>query len=211
MVSPFGEEDEVWMNPPPGSEFLDRPVSPTDPEVGYLAVKSMDDEWISILANYSTHYVGDIPSNTISADYFGEIDVRLKSKLGAGEGFIGVLSNGTSGDVNTLDFRLEKNYPTGHYKKTELIANEIADSIIVSLENAEWSSKPVFRIASGSTVVARRQPSDEVLRHCKELVRETDYNNLGTTDKASDDMARSYALDVVKIDAYEPDSYKLLS
>jgi neutral ceramidase len=211
MVSPFGEKDKVWMNPPPGSEFLDRPVSPTDPEVAFLAVKSLDDEWIGILANYSTHYVGDIPGNTISADYFGEIDVMLKSKLKAGEGFIGIMSNGTSGDVNTIDFRLEKNYPTGHYKKTALIANEIADSILVSLENAEWSSKPVFRIASATTSVARRQPSDEMLQRCLELVRETDYNDLGTTDKASEDIARSYALDVVKIDAYEPDSYELLS
>jgi neutral ceramidase len=108
-VSPFGDVDKVWMNPPPGSEFLDRPVSPVDPQVSYLAVKTIDDTWISILANYSIHYAADIPESTISADYFGEVHRQLKEKLSAGNNFLGIMSNGTSGDVNALDFRLERN------------------------------------------------------------------------------------------------------
>lgn len=78
MINPFGQEEKVWMNPPWGSEFLDRPAGPVDPQVSFLAVKSTADKWISVLANYSTHYVGGFPSNVISGDYFGEIDVQLK-------------------------------------------------------------------------------------------------------------------------------------
>ena len=49
-ISPFGDTDKVWMNPPFGSGFLDQPVSPTDPQVSYLAVKTITDKWIGLLA-----------------------------------------------------------------------------------------------------------------------------------------------------------------
>ncbi len=164
MVNPFGEEEKVWMNPPVGSEFLDRPAGPTDPQVSFLAVKSAEDKWLSILANYSTHYVGGVPANAISADYFGEVDLMLKSKLNAGNDFIGIMSNGTSGDINTMDFRLTKNYPTGDYEKMKLIANEITDSIVKSLKDVKYADKPEFRVANGSSEIVRRQPSPELLK-----------------------------------------------
>jgi len=210
MISPFGENDKVWMNPSPGSEFLDRPVSPTDPQVCCMAVKTLDDKWISILANYSTHYVGGIPANTISADYYGEIDKQLKAKLKADKNFVGIMSNGTSGDVNTFDFKLTKNYPSGDYEKMKYIADDISDSILVALKNAKWDSKPIFNIEAGITSVDRRLPSEKLLAQVTKLVQNTDYATLGTTDKASDDMARLYAMEVVKLDAYQPLAYNLL-
>ena len=209
MVDPFGNEDKVWMNPPAGSEFLERPVSQVDPQVSYLAVKTTDNKWIAILSNYSTHYVGGFPSNTISGDYYGEIDKMLKAKLRAGDGFVGIMSNGTSGDVNTMDFRLIKNYPSGDYEKIKLIAGDISDSILVSLKNVKWSDKPIFKVVGADITVDRRQPSPEVLSWARERVRSVDLTRLGTADKASDDIKSSYALDIVKMDFYEPLSYSL--
>jgi neutral ceramidase len=209
MINPFGDEEKVWMNPPVGSEFLDRPVSPTDPQVSFLAVKTIDDKWIGILANYSTHYVGGVPPNVISADYYGRVDVMLKSKLKAGKGFIGIMSNGTSGDVNTMDFRLTKKYPSQDYEKINEIANEITDSIVKVLTNVKYIEKPEFRVSNGESEIARRQPSAKILEWAKNLVRTTEFTKLGTADKASDDIKSLYALDIVKLDFYEPLSYKL--
>ena len=209
MINPFGVEEKVWMNPPPGSEFLDRPAGPVDPQVTFLAVKSLSDKWISLLANYSTHYAGGFPSDVISADYYGEIDLQLKQKLKAGSGFVGIMSNGTSGDVNTFDFRLNKNYPAGDYEKMRLIAGDITDSITANLSRARWSEKPVFRTAYEEIVVNRRQPSADILDWATKRVRETDFTKLGTAEKASDDIKSLYALDIVKLDFYEPLSYKL--
>lgn len=209
MLNPFGDTEQVWMNPPAGSEFLDRPVSPVDPQVSYLAVKTTDNKWISILANYSTHYVGGFPANTISGDYYGEMDNQLKSKLKADDSFVGIMSNGTSGDVNTMDFRLNKNYPSGDYEKMRMIAHEISDSIVKSLKNVKWEENPEFKVAGADITVKRRQPSAAVLAWAKEMVRETDYTKLGTADKASDDIKSMYALDIVKMDFYEPLSYSL--
>jgi neutral ceramidase len=209
MLDPFGNEDKVWMNPPVGSEFLDKPAGPVDPQVSYLAVKTTDDKWISVLANYSTHYVGGFPPNTISGDYYGEIDKQLKSKLKADNGFVGIMSNGTSGDVNTFDFKLINGYPSGDYEKIKLIAGDISDSIIVSMRNIQWFDKPVFKVAASDISVSRRQPSTELLAWATKRVRETDFTKLGTADKASDDIKSSYALDIVKLDFYEPLSYSL--
>ncbi len=209
MINPFGDEEKVWMNPPLGSEFLDRPVSQTDPQVSFLAVKTLDDKWIGILANYSTHYVGGVPANVISADYYGEVDVMLKSKLKAGNDFVGIMSNGTSGDVNTMDFKLTKNYPSGDYEKIKMIANEITDSIVKVLRGVRYIDRPEFRVSNGESVIVRRQPSAKQLAWANERVRTTEYTKLGTADKASDDIKSLYALDIVKLDFYEPSSYKL--
>ncbi len=209
MVNPFGETERVWMNPEPGSEFLDHPVSPTDPQVSYLAVKTIAGKWISILGNYSTHYAGGIPENTISADYYGEMDIQLKAKLNAGDDFIGIMTNGTSGDVNTFDFRQTKHYPTGNFEKMKLIANDISDSILVSLKQASWDSKAALKHANAEVAVDRRQPSKELLAREKEIVRKTNYGSLGSIDKAGSDYSRLYALDVVKLDAYQPKTFQL--
>lgn len=202
-INPFGEKDKVWMNPPIGSEFLGRPVSDIDPQVSYLAVKSVSDKWISLLANYSTHYVADIPVDTISADYFGQVDLQLKAKLKTGENFVGIMSNGTSGDVNTFDFRQKKNYPVGYFEKSKLIASDITTAIILSLKNVSWVTTPVFKIAMAETLVAVRKPSRQLVAKSKTLVKNTDFTTLNTTDKASDAFARLYALEIVKLDYYQ--------
>ena len=204
-INPFGGSDKVWMNPPCGSEFLDRLVSPTDPQVSYLAVKSLTDKWISLLSNYSTHYVADIPADTISADYFGQMDIQLAKKLKSGKSFVGIMSNGTSGDVNTFDFMQKKDYPTAHFKKSELIAKDITDAIVLSLQKVSWQSNPVFKTAVKETLISTRKPSAKLIAKSKELVTNTDYNSLNTTDKGSDTFARLYALEIIKLNHYRED------
>jgi neutral ceramidase len=202
-VSPFGDTDKVWMNPPRGSEFLDRPAGPTDPQVGYLAIKSMDDKWISILANYSIHYAADVPEHTISADYFGEVHKQLKLKLGAGDDFIGIMSNGTSGDINTFDFKLERNYPKEPYGKSKLIANDVSDAIISSLQNAKFENKPEFNFKYKELIASTRQPTPELVQKSKERVKNLDFNTLNSIDKASVAITNLYALEIIELNEYQ--------
>lgn len=203
MVSPYGHTDKVWMNPPIGSPYLDRPASPTDPQVSYLAVKTMNDKWISIMANYSIHYAADIPENTISADYFGEVHTQLKSKLNAGSSFVGIMSNGTSGDVNTFDFKLERNYPKEAYGKSRLIANDVSDSIIVSLKKAKFETRPILKYAITHLPIATRQPTVEQATKAKNMVTNLDYNTLKSIDKASNSIANAYAIEIVTLNEYQ--------
>lgn len=202
MINPFGDTDKVWMNPPLGSKYLDRPASPTDPQVSYFAVKTLDDIWISIMANYSIHYAADIPEHTISADYFGEVHKQLQNKLNAGDGFVGIMSNGTSGDVNTFDFKLERNYPKEPYGKSKLIANDVSDSIIRSLQSAKFESRPVLKFIYTHLPIGSRRPSAAQVAKSKQMIAVLDYSKLSSIDKASSTIVNAYAMDLIALDAY---------
>ena len=63
-----------------------------------------------MLANYSLHYVGDVGPGHISADYFGVFADRIQQLLGADRQdppFVGILCNGTSGDINNINPKVE--------------------------------------------------------------------------------------------------------
>ena len=82
-------------------------AGPVDPEVFVLSVQHDDGRPLALLANYGTHYVGGTRSRHVSADYFGAFANHIAYLLEAERQdppFVGILSNGTSGDVNTYDF-----------------------------------------------------------------------------------------------------------
>jgi hypothetical protein len=54
-----------------------------DPDVSFISVKSTSGRPIALLANYSTHYVGGVPSGHISADYFAVFANRMQELLKA--------------------------------------------------------------------------------------------------------------------------------
>src|SRR5207248_4340681 len=94
---------KVKMNPPRQSADLLEPAGPTDPSVTVLSLRTAADKPLALFANYSLHYVGDMPP--LSADYFGVFADVIGQKLKAGPGFVAMLSNGTSGDVNNINFK----------------------------------------------------------------------------------------------------------
>lgn len=94
--------DRVKMNPGYLNPGLVEPAGPIDPDVSILSVQTADGKPLALLANYSLHYVGGWPA--LSADYFGEFAVRIKKLLGGDENFVGIMSNGTSGDINNVNF-----------------------------------------------------------------------------------------------------------
>jgi len=93
-----GSADAVKTNPFGSGHQIIRPVGKPDPQVSFFAVQGSDGHWISLFANYSLHYVGDWDNGTVSSDYFGEFSRQIQKKLQADDGFIGIMSNGTSGD-----------------------------------------------------------------------------------------------------------------
>jgi neutral ceramidase len=124
-ANPFGGIDQVKMNPPVGSPDLVEPAGPTDPDLTVLAVRALDGRPIALLANYSLHYVG---ADHFSADYFGAFTDRIQQLLGADRQdppFVGMLSNGTSGDINNIDFR--RQHPADPpFAKMKLVASDLA-------------------------------------------------------------------------------------
>ena len=96
------------------------PSGPTDPELTVLSVQSRSGRPIAVLANYAMHYYGAEP---ISADYYGRFAAALTGKIGAQTvepAFVGIMSQGTSGDQMWMDYGEAKKDPGLDTYATEL-------------------------------------------------------------------------------------------
>ena len=98
IKDPFGVVN-VRANMHPGYLNPDviGPSGPVDPALSLISIQSDSGKPLAVFANYSMHYFGTRP---VSADYFGMFSAKIAQKLGAkdGDGFVGIMSQGTSGD-----------------------------------------------------------------------------------------------------------------
>ena len=111
-TNPFGgkSNDRAMMNPGLTNPNKIARTGPVDTAVSVLSLISPDGKPIAVLGNYSTHYAG-VPGDVLSADYFAVFAQRIKEKIAEKIGvenvpdsFVGIMSNGTSGDANCIDF-----------------------------------------------------------------------------------------------------------
>lgn len=139
--NPFGgTNDVVKMNPPVGSENRVKPAGPIDPEISFIALETPDGKPMALLANYSLHYVGGVPSTHISADYFAVFCDRMQELLGADRQdppFVAIMSNGSAGDINNIDFTkpAPKREP---YEKIRIVAHDIADAALKAYRKIQF-------------------------------------------------------------------------
>ncbi len=140
-LNPFGTVDQVKMNPPRGSEDLVRPAGPTDPLVSTLSVRSTAGQQIAVWSIYSLHYVGGVQSGDVSADYFGifcgVVEESLRERSVA-EGCLGLLSNGSSGNINNIDFR-NAGPSRQPYEQMRLVATDVDERVLATLPELEYS------------------------------------------------------------------------
>lgn len=172
VINPFGKKEIVRMNPGVANPDLLEPAGPTDPQVSFLSVQSADGRPIALLGNYSLHYVGGVPSGHLSADYFGFFADRIQDLLGADRQdppFVGIMSNGTSGDVNNIDFRgpAEK-YPP--YGKMKLVADDVAGEVFrvyKTIKHLDWVK---LQVEQSELVLDVRRATPEMLADIEEIM-----------------------------------------
>ncbi len=147
------------MNPGNGNQNKIRPLGPADPAVTVLALRTKDDKPLAVLANYSTHYAG---APDISSDYFGAFAIEMEKRLGA-EGrepaFVGMVSNGASGDANCSNFALPQRNKYDRF----IVANAIADAAqraMAKMKFHDWV--PLSAAESLNVFRARKPTADEV-------------------------------------------------
>ena len=150
------------MNPPIESPNLVEPAGPTDPEVAVVSVQSPEGRPIALLANYSLHYVGTGRDEEISADYYGAFADRIQQLLGADRldpPFVALLSNGTSGDINNINFR-HKRAPLPPYEQIRAVAGAVAAEAHRVCQTLQYQGLgPAGRAANGDqTRRAAAQP-----------------------------------------------------
>lgn len=194
-----GGYDQLKTNPFGKETSIVQPASVVDPEVSFMAVTGVDGSWISLLANYSLHYVGDCDRGTISADYFGHFSETIGSLIGAGDTFVGMMSNGTSGEVNVWDFVNPGRYPSGNHEKSRLIGKEVAEAVCQALQHVVWEKEPSLAAVYDEPVIASRKPSPDELKQAIELVKQTDYEDIVPDDEG---YVRIYAREQVLLNEY---------
>ncbi|MEZ6089970.1 MAG: neutral/alkaline non-lysosomal ceramidase N-terminal domain-containing protein [Pirellulaceae bacterium] len=158
--NPFGGVDTVRMNPPSGHPTLIEPAGPVDPEVSFISVQSREGRPICLLANYSLHYVGGVDKGDVSADYFGIFSKRIGELLGAtsqDKPFVGILSNGTSGDVNNINFR-DRGRPYAKYEKMTEVAHKVADRVHQAHAETKFHDWAALGFASRDLSLKTRKP-----------------------------------------------------
>jgi hypothetical protein len=172
-VNPFGNTDDVVkMNPARGSPDLVKPAGPTDPEVFLIAVRTPAGRPIALFANYSLHYVGGVRDADISADYYGIFNDRVQELLGADRQeppFVSILSNGTSGDINNIDFtrKGEKIQP---YEKMRAVADDVAGKVCAAYRTIAWRERATLGAAFEEIELRFRLPTPEQLARAKEIL-----------------------------------------
>jgi hypothetical protein len=160
--NPFGGVDQVRMNPPRGHATLVKAAGPIDPEISFVSVQSIGGRPLALLANYSLHYVGGVNKGDISADYFGIFSRKISEMLGgSGEsGMVAMLSNGTSGDVNNINFRQPRSRHEPYEKMTQ-VAELVASRVKQAHESIEFHNWVPLGSAQRELRLRFRKPSDE--------------------------------------------------
>lgn len=171
--NPFGGIDRVRMNPPRGAESLERPAGPTDPEIPFLAVRAADGRPLGLLAAYALHYVGGVGAADISADYFGVFDDRMRQLVGA-EGqtpaFVALMANGTSGDVNHIDFREPAAPGRRPYEQIRRVAHAVAEAVFAAYRQIEYREWAPVASRYRELNLALRRPPPELVARSRELL-----------------------------------------
>lgn len=199
---PFGgTTDLVRMNP--GHQLPDvvEPAGPIDPELSFLSVRTLKGRPIALLANYSLHYVGDFPA--LSADYFGvfsELVGPPTDKTDDAPKFVGMLSNGTSGDVNNLDF---KNAPlkTKVGERCRTVAGVLAGHVAKVMPTLKFSSDCSLAAAEQELELKVRKPDEAEVLRANGVIRKLGVRQAGTGEEvyAGETLAMQKFPDTVKL------------
>lgn len=172
---PFGRSnDQVQMNPAPGSPDLIEPAGPVDPEIGIVSVQTPEGRPIGLLSAYGLHYVGGVGPGHASADYYGVFAERVADLLGAGKldpPFVAAMANGTSGDVNNINFRTPRP-PLPPYEQIRRVADDLAGEVVRVAKSIESRDRVTLDAKTAEITLGVRKPTAEDVSRAEGIIAE---------------------------------------
>lgn len=173
--NPFGiTTDRARMNPGNVNPAVSVPTAPVDQDVAVLAVRSAADQRpLGLLANYSLHYVGGNPA--ISADYFGAFAAEVGRMLNAGDAryadkpaFVGIMSNGTSGDVNNSNYGLSLRHKRNPGEQIQIVARSVATAALEAYQAIAWKKEVTLDTEESELQLGVRKANAQELAQARE-------------------------------------------
>ncbi|KAB2660783.1 MAG: hypothetical protein DVB31_13425, partial [Verrucomicrobia bacterium] len=164
LDDPFGDRN-VRANMHPGYRNPDAigPSGPVDPGLSMLSVQTPDGKPIALLANYSMHYY---ESPLLSADYYGLFATKIAKLIGAeggNEPFVGIMSQGTSGDQMWMDYG-----SAPHQIGLDAYAQEVAETAMEAYGNIRHQSWVPLAMAETKLTLGFRLPDEKRLAWARE-------------------------------------------
>lgn len=167
--------DQVKTNPGVNNPNLLEPAGPTDPEVCFISVQSVEGKPIALYANYSLHYVGGTGPGHLSADYYGVFCSQIGELLGAENQdppFVGIMSNGTSGDINNIDCRGgQAKQPL--YGQINLVAKDVAQAVAGACKTLKYQDWVPLGVAQKEVTLGLRIPTQEEVEQAREVTKQS--------------------------------------
>ena len=173
-LNPFGELDQVKMNPSNNTSTLDRPAGPTDPDITIISLRDTKHKPYALFANYSLHYVGAVPRGGVSADYFGEFARLMPTRLRASTDFVAMMSNGTSGDINNIPFGSTRP-PRERFEQIRIVARKASDVTWQAYQSiAKYETHVPLKMLQREVTLQYRKPTAQQLARAKAILQITD-------------------------------------
>ncbi len=157
-ANPFGEFGERTKSVAGSSSAIIEPAGPVDPQFSILSIQHADGQPLAVLGNYSVHYCGGYRRGLVSADYFGHYTAALESELKADDGhpeFVGMMSNGTSGNAGAIQSSGTK-YPPFEWMKVS--ARILADDTLRVLKTIVHGSELTLAMRETELELRVRRP-----------------------------------------------------
>ncbi len=201
-TDPFGAKTvRAMMHPGFQNPDYIGPAGPEDSELGVLAVQSIEGRPIALLANYSMHYHG---SPALSADYYGAFAIEIARLIGAehtNPPFVGIMSQGTSGDLHNRDYDLPKSrWDKGMHQ----YAQAIAQKAFVAYQTIKYHDWVPLAAADRELTLHRRVPDAERLAWAKDMAAK-----IG--DRLPKTQPEIYALEALHLHADPVRTFRLLA
>jgi len=161
---PFGDLT-IRANMHPGYQSPDAtgPTGPIDPGLSVVSIQTPDGKPLAVLANYSMHYFG---SPLLSADYFAVFAEKLGKMLDADDRFVGIMSQGTSGDLYWADY----SKPKKENRQIDGYAEGIAKLAADAMRKIEYHTTAPIAMKETKLKLRRRVPDDKRLAWAKDLL-----------------------------------------
>lgn len=159
------EANQAQMNPGYENPNKVEQTGKADTAVSVLAIAHADGRPLALWANYSTHYVG---APGISADYFGVFAQRMMELLQAGQSdppFVAALTNGTSGDANSVDFTRQRKFDRFS------VAEDVAQAAMRAYAKITWHDRVPLAMAEQLLTLGVRMPSADEVAQAKEYLQ----------------------------------------
>ena len=202
-ANPFGQTTDIAkMNPGQGNPDLVEPAGPVDPQVWVVSLRSPDGRHIALLGNYSLHYVGGEAPGAVSADYYGMFADRVQKLLEADRQdppFVGMMSNGTSGNINNVNYSLPA--PAARkkpYEQMRLVADAVAVKAAEAVRAMTYHDWIPLSAKTATLTLGVRKPSPDELSQARAIVGRT-------THPVKTQLDAIYAVETVDMATY-PDT-----